>query len=568
MGYAFRSSLIIGSMYGLVFLFLFIVGTYLAGWSIYLIAALSLGFIFLQYLISPLIIGWIFRIHWMDYNTLAAQFPQFHQFLTQVSAKHGIKPPRFGIIPDGTPNAFTYGWSKNSARLVITEGILNYLNPEEQVAVIGHEMGHIVHNDFIVMTFVSAIPVLFYTIFRITINSYRYGGKVSRGGSDKSGAYLEAARIAIAILSYMMYILGYLVSLMLSRIREYWADEFSAMETQNPNALSTSLVKIAYGILQDPQLNQSQGGNRSQYVRALGIFDGKSAKQVAYSATSGNGQMDPNLLVKAAAWDLYQPWAKYFEIMSTHPLPAKRIKELNYIAYTKFQQKPGIDLSQAQVEFQKQMGKTAIDNFLGEVFIQIMPKLTFFGWLVLGIGMALGGFNFEASVFTNFWAFLVLGFAFAGIFQLLQNIYKFKGEFKPHTIPDLIGTINVSPVRPVPTITRGRCIGRGVPGLFWSEDVVIQDHQGIMYIDYDLGVGFLNALFGILKVERIKDEDVEIVGWYRRGPSPYIQVHRIIQLRDGKTFRNFKKGFWNLMGILLILIGAGLFYLLYGATFV
>jgi heat shock protein HtpX len=552
MGYKARSSVIISSMFGIVFIFLYLVAEFYLGWSVYLIAGLSLGIVLLQYLISPLIIGWIYRIQWIDNPTIGRQYPHFAEFLQRTTQKYGIKPPKFGIIPDGTPNAFCFGWSKNSAKLVITRGILELLDPDEQLSVVAHEMGHIVHNDFIVMTFISAIPTMFYTLFRVLINSGRY-----RTRGSQNNEKIQAAKYLLAVLSYIMYIIGYLLSMVLSRIREYWADEFSAKETGKPNALATSLVKIAYGIMIDPSQAKNQG-DRSQYIRALGIFDRKSAKELVYSASSNKKKgTDYDLLARAAAWDLYMPWAKYFEILSTHPLPAKRIKALGYIAYKEYGQDPIINFDKARDAFESEMGKSAMDEFLGELFIQIMPKFTFFGWIILTLFMVFGGTDFSGlGILGNFLAFGALAFVFAGIFQLIQNAFKYKETFTDHNIADLIGTIKVSPVRPIPTVTKGAVIGKGVPGLFWSEDVVMRDATGIMFIDYDFGIGFINTLFGIFKAKELSGKNIEVWGWYRRGPSPYIQVHKIKLLDgSGKSFGNYKKMFWNIAGIILIILG-------------
>ncbi|WP_338078437.1 M48 family metalloprotease [Clostridium tetanomorphum] len=62
-------------------------------------------------------------------------------------------------------NAFTYGHIPKNARLVVTTGILDILNEEEQKAVIAHELGHIKHYDFIVMMIVSLIPMILYDIY-------------------------------------------------------------------------------------------------------------------------------------------------------------------------------------------------------------------------------------------------------------------------------------------------------------------------------------------------------------------------------------------------------------------
>ncbi|MHA2343159.1 MAG: M48 family metalloprotease [Candidatus Hodarchaeales archaeon] len=45
------------------------------------------------------------------------------------------------------------------------------------------------------------------------------------------------------------------IVLFLSRVREYYADSFSAEATGQPGALSRALVKIAYGMVKEDSLN-------------------------------------------------------------------------------------------------------------------------------------------------------------------------------------------------------------------------------------------------------------------------------------------------------------------------
>ncbi len=590
--YGMRSLMVFSSQFALLFIIFLLVGTYYANWGYPLIAGISLIVLFFQYLISPIIIQWIYSIDWMDPGEVANRLPHIAQIIDQVVTKYNIRAPRFGIIHDGSPNAFTFGWTKHTARIVITDGILNLLDKEEQRGVVAHELGHIKHNDFIVMTLASAIPMLFYTIFRMLM--YSRSSRSSSRDSNNSDAY----KYAIAILSYIMYIVGTLIMLMLSRIREYWSDEFSAQETGNANALSTSLVKIAYGLLQTPSSGQGSGGSggsrtyrggqrggqtytgssrmggstsRVQFIKGLGISDRTSAKNLIYSAggSSGKKQKDINtdIIAKSAAWDLYTPWAKYFNVMSTHPLPAKRIQRLNQISEQEQNTKAVIDLTPARAAFEKEMGKSGWDEFTYELIVQYMPKLIFFGWLIAGLILWATGFDFTSipfGLFNNVLAFMAFSFVFAGAFHLLQNLIKYNNDFKKEKLQDLITTIRVSPVRPVPCVVRGQIMGKGAPGLFWSDDVFIRDKTAIMYIDYDYGIGLINTLFGIFRVNKMIGRNCEVVGWYRRGPRPYIQVHTI-QLDDGKIYHCRKKFIWQIVGVLLLIIGLALWWYANGA---
>ena len=59
--------------------------------------------------------------------------------LSATPAPNGvIKVPRVGIIADFTPNASTYGHVSGNARVVITEGLMGVLEPEELEAEVAH----------------------------------------------------------------------------------------------------------------------------------------------------------------------------------------------------------------------------------------------------------------------------------------------------------------------------------------------------------------------------------------------------------------------------------------------
>jgi len=116
-----------------------------------------------------------------------------------------------------------------------------------------------------------------------------------------------------------------------SRIREYFADQHAAELIEDPNLLSTALIKIAYGLLATGTEAEIKEKRKSSVrgLRGLGIFDPKKAASVAAQSMDNNGRVSKSVVEAAAGWDLFNPWAKYFQIFSSHPLTAKRIQRLN-----------------------------------------------------------------------------------------------------------------------------------------------------------------------------------------------------------------------------------------------
>ena len=95
---------------------------------------------------------------------------------------------------------------------------------------VAHELGHIVHWDFVVMTVAATIPLVLYYIFRF--------GIYARGRRGKEGG----AIVLVALAAFVAYIISQYIVMFLSRVREYYADQYSGQITRNPNALATALV--------------------------------------------------------------------------------------------------------------------------------------------------------------------------------------------------------------------------------------------------------------------------------------------------------------------------------------
>lgn len=71
---------------------------------------------------------------------------------------------------------------------------------------------------------------------------------------------------------------------------------------------------------------------------------------------------------------------------------------------------------------------------------------------------------------------------------------------------------------------KGKIIGRGIPRLIWSEDFVLQDETGIMFLDYRQPLGIWEFLFGLFRGADFQNQDVTLIGWYRRSPVPYVEL--------------------------------------------
>jgi heat shock protein HtpX len=495
----FVSSITLFTLYALLTLILITcvtLGFFEAGVALTVGVAIAL----FQFLLGPWIMDlslrFFYKIDWQD----AQELPEhLRNFIEKVTKQNNMRFPRFGIIPDGSPNAFTYGYSPNNARVVITAGLLDLLEPQEVEAVVAHEIGHAVHWDMLVMTIAYLVPLILYYIYRTLI-------RMKSRGRDKSAG----ARLIIALVSYILYIISEYVVLWFSRIREYFADRFAGEVTENPNGLASALVKIGYGLAGQ---EKAKGERKEQLeaVKALGIFDAGSARALAissYSSASSMGsEIDKENLKGAMRWDLWNPWAMYYEIHSTHPLIAKRLLALSLQSEAQGKQ--------PYIAFTEKRPESYWDEFLVDILVKALPFLMVIFSLIL--------FLRSQNIYFLKGGLVLFGFAYLFLVVFSYD-FKFFPEFN---ISSLLKKVKVSAVRAVPCILEGTIIGRGVPGLIWSEDFVLQDSTGIIFLDYNQPLGIWNFIFGLLGAGKYIGEKVKITGWYRRSPVPYIEIKTI-----------------------------------------
>ncbi len=323
---ALASGVTIALLFGMVFVLglalVLIVNSDNPGYGLAIAIPITILFNILAFFLSPLLMDltqrWLYKTRWVELAEIETLSPETAKVIRRVCQQKNLKIPRFGIIEDQNPTAFTYGSLPNSARLVVSRGLFTYLDDDEIATVYGHELGHIVHWDFAVMTVASTLVQICYLIY-MTARSISSG----RGDSRVKGAAQTATLVA-----YIFYFIGTYLLLYLSRTREYFADHFAAESTGNPNGLSRALVKVAYGILEEGQ-RAKQPSHLIEGTRALGIYDPKAA---ASTGTAYRIASSPEKIGRVFLWDMFNPWGWWMELNSTHPLTGKRVRALSTYA--------------------------------------------------------------------------------------------------------------------------------------------------------------------------------------------------------------------------------------------
>ena len=282
-------------------------------------------FILIQYLVGPAIVRATTRLRYLK----SGENPWLETTVNELAQKSGIPPPKLAIVPNPTPNAFVFGRTRRDATLAVHEGLLRDLNEEEVRSVIGHELGHVRHRDFLIMTALSSLPLLAYLIFRGTFEAAWLSGRAAR---KKEGGGLAAALFVVAILSYVIYIVSLLFTMRLSRLREHYADAYSAYVTGSPRSLASALTKITYGLSLAP--HPEREGARTLYIgdpalAKLEVRDIVSRKE-EYDLDK-DGVLDERELELAMEKEAKSRWLTINRWFQTHPATFQRILLLREI---------------------------------------------------------------------------------------------------------------------------------------------------------------------------------------------------------------------------------------------
>ncbi|HEX2119068.1 MAG TPA: M48 family metalloprotease [Acidimicrobiales bacterium] len=537
-----RSLPTIGGLIGLLLAVGFAVVAFL-GAPVWFPVALAVAVLAIQYLVNPWIIQWLVPATVIpnDGQRYLTDHPLGDVVARQCAAA-GIPLVTLGIVEDGNPNAFTFGRTPKDARMWVTRGLLERLDDREVHAVVAHEVGHVKHWDFAIMTVAAVIPMALYLAYLVA------------RGSDRAEAR------AVAIGAYMAYLVSQLTLLALSRARETAADHWSCRATGDGDALASALVKIAYGMGQASAaqkeeahalIAQGKAGRkeaaalarrtrRARSMRAMGIFEPRSAEAMQAAFARG---IDPDRALAAMRWDLANPWGATLEKLSSHPLVARRIRDLEESGLPGAPRQWSVLRTMAAAPPEQVFAARA--RFARELAIAVAPWAVLIGALAFGF---LPGSRFGMG----------LAVAVAGLLFFVKQNLRYPGDHQPvGEVAGLLERLDAGPVAGIGVTVKGQIVGRGMPGYVLSPDLVVADPSGFVPLLYRQPIPFAAALFGLFRAQAFQGQEVEARGWYRRMPGPVIEL-REVRAADGRRARAWEWVARYAASALLVVAGVAL----------
>ncbi|MCJ7608171.1 zinc metalloprotease HtpX [Candidatus Bathyarchaeota archaeon] len=303
----------LAAIIGVSTLFFTIVLSLAEAFNVFTLVIFVVGFNIVQWLVAPYLIDLMYKVK----EASPQEQPVLHQIVERISKRSGLGKPRVMIANIPIPNAFAYGSPIAGTRLAVTTGLLRGLSGEEVEAVIGHELGHIRHKDVQVMMVVSVLPALMYYI------GHTLSYKVAYGSRDRQRS---SGLATIGALSTLLYFGLTLLSLYLSRLREYYADRHSVhVVDDGARKLSEALAKIV--TYTGRYQRQTSVHNNTNGFKTLFISDPDNAQRDQAQLQSYSGSNDEDL-VQQLLQHRTSALDSFTEVFSTHPNIIKRLRAL------------------------------------------------------------------------------------------------------------------------------------------------------------------------------------------------------------------------------------------------
>jgi heat shock protein HtpX len=312
-----RMFLLVAVLFGILYGVITGIGTWMGAGSVVVYIIIAFIFFGIQYLIGPYLVGRTMKIKWVSEK----EEPELHRMVAELSEKANLPKPRVGVSQLSIPNAFAFGRTRRDGRVCVTRGIMNLLSRDELRAVLGHEMSHIKHRDMIIITVLSAIPLIMYWIALGIMFRGAFGGNRQGGG--------YAALIGLG--AFLLYFITSLLVLYGSRIREYYADQGSVQLGNMPHHLASALYKLVYG---NARFKGSEELKRVEGVKAFFLNDPSRAwgeiRELSQIDRDMSGTIDYDELMELRQKEVKLGGSdKLMEIFTTHPNMLKRIKHLS-----------------------------------------------------------------------------------------------------------------------------------------------------------------------------------------------------------------------------------------------
>lgn len=472
------------------------------------------------------------KLRWARLGEIERHSPETARLLQRICAQNQLKQPRLGVIPDAGPLAFVYGTFSDGCRIVVTQALLQQLSEDEIAAVYAQALGRIVNGDILVMTLLGSPIQLVYLALE----------QVSQLGSKRRDLIGHVAPLLYLIYTVLSYPLFFL-----SRLGTYHADHFAVEATGNPNGLIAALLKSAAG-LQEAHKNDRRPSSLLHCTRLFSLLDFKTTA----AASAASRLRDPSQAGQVFLWDQINPWARWMQVNSSHPLPGHRFKVLAGYG-ERLRLLPELSLgSGSKLDVARLQSRFWLD--LAIYAAEVVGILI--GWLVGLILYLLLQNRLDPKVIA---AAAVVGYGM-GLWAKAGLMYGGSLPARPTDVLSLLADPDANPRRGQWVELEGELVGLGPSGYQLGAELKLQEATGLIPVRFTSPLGPVGNVFsGLKRIRALVGRRVKVVGWFRRGNTAWVDL-AYVQVGSNKL--HSRPRLWLVVfGLGVILLGIwGAFY--------
>ncbi|MGG6268493.1 zinc metalloprotease HtpX [Leptolyngbya sp. AN03gr2] len=451
--------------------------------------------------ILDVILTGLYGLKPLSTGAIARHSPETHRLIQRFAQQQKIPIPKLGILPTSAPIAITYGCLPKFARIVVSQGFLDSLNEEEIAAIYAGECGHIAHWNFAILSLISVVLQIPYSIYHLLSIASDRLRKIKLNQALLSKLVQMGADICMifSAIAYSFFWIFRWSGSWLSNQRMEYSDRTACNLTGNPNGLTRALIKTTIATAQiikhekqtHPLLESFELLNPVGYRNAIlieGLFDRVS-------------------LSNLFQWDFAN---------KSFSLGTRLEKLMNYCELWHLE--PELEINSVPAKRKKQLLQFApiVGSLIG-------LSIAFILWLIAQALFATGNFRFNwiASDYSLFPSFALIGF---GIGSIIRFNHFFPESRNPET--DLIHLFTRSDLTlmnsPVVRL-EGTLIGRSGAANQLAQDLFLQTETGLIKLNYCSQLGAIGNLLRPLPI----GQTAIVTGWFRRTATPYIDIDTI-----------------------------------------
>jgi heat shock protein HtpX len=201
----------------------------------------------------------------------AEEQPTLHRMVKELAARYDMPMPKVAVIDTAIPNAFATGRNPKNALVAVTTGIQQRLNERELQAVIGHELAHVANRDMRVLAIANFLVTVTSFLMTMLFWNMLFGGMGGRRNNNGGGVMM------VYLVTMIVYFIGQLLVLALTRYREYGADHTGAEISGDPGALADALEKISGTVANIPDKDLRKLQTASAFLIIPAAFKGEGS---------------------------------------------------------------------------------------------------------------------------------------------------------------------------------------------------------------------------------------------------------------------------------------------------